>query len=57
MRRIRSWPAYIELLDCLARAVVGQKVYVENRMLNPLSEWFMTDEAFLLLCLELYAVK
>ena len=56
MRRIRSRPAYIELLDCLVRAVVGRKVYVEKRMSNPLSEWFtMTDEAFLLLCLESYA--
>ena len=58
MRRIRSRPAYVELLDCLARAVDGRKVYVENRMSNPLSEWFtMTDEAFLLLCLESYAAK
>lgn len=58
MRRIRSRPAYVELLDCLVRAVVGRKVYVENRMLNPLSEWFtMTDEAFLLLCLESYTAK
>lgn len=58
MRRIRSRKAYIELLDCLVRAVVGRKVYVENRMLNALSEWFtMTDEAFLLLCLESYAAK
>jgi hypothetical protein len=58
MRRIQSRPAYIELLDCLARAVVGQQVFVENRMSNPLSEWFtMTNEAFLLLCLESYAAK
>ena len=58
MRRIRSRPAYIELLDCLVRAVVGRKVYVEKRMSNPLLEWFtMTDKAFLLLCLESYAAK
>jgi len=53
MRSIPSRPAYVELLDCLARAVVGCKVYVDNRMTKPLSEWFtLTDEAFLLLCLE-----
>ena len=58
MRRIRSRPAYLELLDCLVRSVVGRKVYVENRMTKPLSEWFtMTDEAFLLLCLESYVEK
>ena len=50
MRRIASRAAYIELFDCLARSVVGRKVYVENRMTKPLSEWFtLTDEAFLLL--------
>jgi hypothetical protein len=58
MRRIRSRAAYIELLDCLVKAVVGRKVYIENRMIKPLSEWFTrTDEAFLLLCLESYSAK
>ncbi|KAI2505583.1 hypothetical protein MHU86_8825 [Fragilaria crotonensis] len=58
MRSIPSRPAYVELLDCLARAVVGRKVYVDNRMTKPLSEWFtLTDEAFLLLCLESYVPK
>ena len=58
MRRIASRPAYIELLDCLVRAVVGRRVYIDNRMTNPLSEWFThTDEAFLLLCLDSYAPK
>ncbi len=58
MWRIRSRSAYIELLACPARAVVGQKVYVENWMSNSLLEWFMmTDEAFYLLFLELYAAK
>ena len=58
MRRIALRAAYIELLDCLVRAVVGRKRYVENRMTKPLSEWFTyTDEAFLLLCLESYVPK
>ncbi len=58
MRRIQSRPAYLELVYCLARAVVGRKVYIENRMTQPLSEWFtLTDEAFLLLCLESYVPK
>ena len=58
MRRIASRAAYIKLIDCLARAVVGRKVYMENRMATPLSEWFTyTDEAFLLLCLESYVPK
>ena len=35
MRRIRSPPAYIELLDCLARAVVEHKVYVETGYQTP----------------------
>ena len=53
MRRNASRAAYIELIDCLARAVVGRKVYMENRMTKPLSEWFTyTDEAFLLFCLK-----
>jgi hypothetical protein len=53
MRRIASRAAYIELLDCLAKSVTGRKRYMENRMTKPLSEWFtLTDEAFLLLCLE-----
>ena len=58
MKRIASLPAYIELLNCLVRAMVGKKVYVKNRMTKPLSEWFTrTDEAFLLLCLESYVGK
>jgi hypothetical protein len=54
MRRNASRAAYIELIDCLARAVVGRnKVYMENRMTKPLSAWFTyTDEAFLLLRLD-----
>ena len=58
MRRNASRAAYVELIDCLARAVVGRKVYMDNRMTKPLSEWFTyTDEAFLLLCLESYVPK
>jgi hypothetical protein len=58
MRSIQSRPAYVELLDCLVRAVVGRKVYIDSRMTKPLSEWFtLTDEAFLLLCLESYVPK
>jgi len=58
MRRNASRAAYVELIDCLARAVVGRKVYMDNRMTKPLSEWFTyTDEAFLLLCLESYVTK
>jgi hypothetical protein len=58
MRSIASRAAYIELLDCLARSVVGRKVYMDNRMTKPLSEWFSyTDEAFLLVCLESYVPK
>ena len=57
MRKIKT-KAYVQLLDCLGRAVVGRKVYIENRMNRPLSEWFtLTDEAFLLLCLESYVDK
>ena len=53
-----SSAAYIELLDCLVRAVVGRKVYMENRMTKPLMEWFTySDEGFLLLCLESYGPK
>ena len=45
--------AYIKLVDCLAKSVTGRKRYMENRMTKPLLEWFtLTDEAFLLLCLE-----
>ena len=48
----------MELLDCLASAVVGRKVYIDNRMTKSLSEWFtLTVKAFLLLCLELYVHK
>jgi hypothetical protein len=58
MRRIASRHAYIELLDCLVRSVVGRKKYMENRVTTPLSNWFTrTDEGFLLLCLESYAEK
>ena len=57
MRKTKT-KAYVQLLDCLGRAVVGRKVYIENRMSRPLSEWFtLTDEAFLLLCLESYVDK
>ena len=53
MRRIASRAAYIELVDCLAKSVTGRKRCMENRMTKPLLEWFtLTDEAFLLLCLE-----
>jgi hypothetical protein len=48
----------VELLDCLARAVVGRIVYMESRITKPFSEWFTyTDEAFLLFCLESYVPK
>ena len=59
MRRIVSRDAYIELIvDCLARAVVGRKRYMENQTTKPLSKWFTyTDDAFLLLCLESYVPK
>ena len=58
MRRNASRAACVELIDCLARAVVGRKVYMDNRMTKPLSEWFTySDEAFLLLCLESYVPK
>ena len=53
-----SSAAYIELLDCLVRAVVGRKVYMDNRLTKPLMEWFTySDEGFLLLCLESYGPK
>jgi hypothetical protein len=36
MRKSASRAAYIELIDCLARAVVGGKVYyMEYRMTKP----------------------
>jgi hypothetical protein len=58
MRRNASRAAYTKLINCLARAVVGRKVYMENRITKPLSEWFTyMDEAFLLLCLESYVTQ
>jgi hypothetical protein len=55
---IASRAAYIKLIDCFARTVVRHKVYMENRMTKPLSEWFTyTDEEFLLFCLELHSPK
>jgi hypothetical protein len=48
----------VELLDCVVRAVVGRKVYIDSRMTKPLSEWFtLTDKAVLFLCLESYVPK
>ena len=57
-RSIQSRSAYVELLDCVVRAVVGRKVYIDSRMTKPLSEWFtLTDKAVLFLCLESYVPK
>ena len=46
---------YMNLLDDLLKTVVGATKFKENRCEKHLSEWFtVTDEAFLLLCLENY---
>jgi hypothetical protein len=46
---------YMDLLDDLLKTVVGATKFKENRCERHLSEWFtITDEAFLLLCLENY---
>jgi len=46
---------YTDLLDDLLKTVVGATKFKENRCERHLSEWFtVTDEAFLLLCLENY---
>ena len=45
----------MDLLDDLLKTVVGATKFKENRCERHLSEWFtITDEAFLLLCLENY---
>ena len=46
---------YMDLLDDLLKTVVGATKFKENRCKTHLSEWFtITDEAFLLLCLQNY---
>ena len=46
---------YINLLEDFLKTVVGASVFKANRYKRKLSEWFtITDEAFLLLCLENY---
>jgi hypothetical protein len=46
---------YMDLLDVLLKTEVGATKFKENRCKRRLSEWFtITDEAFLLLCVENY---
>jgi hypothetical protein len=46
---------YMDLSDDLLKTVVGATKFKENRCKKHLSEWFtITDETFLLLCLENY---
>ena len=46
---------YMDLLDNMLKTVVGASTFKVNRCERHLSEWFtVTDEAFLLLCLENY---
>ena len=49
---------YVEFIYCFARAVVGIKTWKQNTTKTALSEFFtITDEAFLLLCIESYRDK
>ncbi|KAI2499925.1 hypothetical protein MHU86_14546 [Fragilaria crotonensis] len=58
MRSPASKERYIDFLDCLVKAVVGYSKYMENRTRQPLSQWFtLTDEAFLMVCIESYMTK
>ena len=58
MRSPATKENYIDFIDCLVKAVVGYSKYMENRTRQPLSQWFtLTDEAFLVVCIELYMTK
>ncbi|KAI2510316.1 hypothetical protein MHU86_4040 [Fragilaria crotonensis] len=58
MRSPASKERYIDFLDCLVKAVVRYSKYMENRTRQPLSQWFtLTDEAFLMVCIESYMTK
>ena len=47
---------YCQIIDGLIQAIVTAKKYKENRKKNPLTEWVsVSDETFLLLCLDNYA--
>ena len=48
---------YARLLDIMIQAVVSYKNYKANRLTKPLCEWVtISDEAFLLLCLDNYGL-
>ena len=58
MRSPATKENYIDFIDCLVKAVVGYSKYMENRTRQPLSQWFtLTDEAFLIVCIESYMTK
>ena len=47
---------YCTVIDGMIQAIVTSKKYKEKRMNNPMREWVsLSDEAFLLLCLDNYA--
>ena len=47
---------YCLVIDEMIQAIITSKKYKENRMKNPMREWVsISDEAFLLLCLDNYA--
>jgi hypothetical protein len=47
---------YVRLMDLLIQGVVSAKVFKDNRETTPMREWVtVSDEAFLLLCVENYA--
>ena len=58
MRSPATKDKYIDFIDCLVKAVVGYIKYMENHTRQPLSQWFtLTDEAFLMVCIESYMTK
>ena len=58
MRSGETMKRYIKLLDLLIQGVVTYKRYKMNRTIKPFSEWVtVSDEAFLLLCLENYGAS
>ena len=59
LRGVGSWTEYkARILDKTLQCIVSAHRYKKNRLTEPLSQWFtLTDEAFLLVCLESYTRK
>ena len=58
MRSIAYAKHYAQLMDMLIQAIVTYRTFRNNRTKNLFSDWVtVSDEAFLLLCLDNYRVK